>query len=69
MNSMAPSFEYIETDIPAGMTIDDYRRQRIQPRSTRSLKVLAQVARSASTKRFHSAFSARQSSSARVVFQ
>jgi hypothetical protein len=67
--TFAPDFAYIATDIPEGVTIDEFRRNRPQPRSRFSLKVLAQVATSASTAAFHSRFSARQSSSVRLSFQ
>ena len=38
MTSPAPTFEYISTDIPAGMTIDSYRRARPRTRSRWSPK-------------------------------
>jgi hypothetical protein len=42
---MAPAFEYIQCDIPAGVTIREWRRARVQPRRSRRLRVLVRRAR------------------------
>jgi hypothetical protein len=43
---MAPAFEYIQCDIPAGVTIREWRQARVQqPRRSRRLRVMVRRAR------------------------